>query len=128
MGGETVCSKASDHLHNLTTSSNNITNVSSIAGSWDEDIQKMSIDIDLKLRVLLLTHLIKMTIPISYTPGLVKGPFNYTAGDFNLTGGELGATVGTPISLSGTVKMMDAKSEEIYCWDVSDSKQDKLDA
>jgi len=106
-----VCSQASDHLHNLVISDS--AGVSTITGSLDEAVTKLSVNVDLKVKVSILSIPISLAIPISYTPGLPKGDVKVTLGP---SSGLLSTTKSLiDVDVTGTVKANDEASEEIMC-------------
>jgi len=111
-----ICSQASDHLKSLAISTSP-QNVTTVTGTLDELVSKLTVDLDLTLKVLIFSHKVTMAIPVSYTPGLPKGDLKLTAGPPQ-TPPSLQSRVG-PVSVSGTVKMNDAQSQEIACLSVS---------
>lgn len=103
-----ICSAPSDHLHNLTASS--AAGVTTITGSLDEAVTKMVANLDLKVHLSFITHAIKMAIPISYAPGLVKGDLKITAGPTQAM-----QQSNIDVDVTGTVKIDDGASQELAC-------------
>lgn len=118
-GGDPVwtdCTQSSDHLKNLKLATAD--GVSTATGTFDEDITKMEIDVDLKAHKLFVTLPLKLTIPISYSPGIAQGDFKATIGpEENALTSSLGG-----VALSGTVKLNDGNAEEIACLSVDTPK------
>jgi hypothetical protein len=108
--GATVCNQPSDHLKDLVTSSSR--GVSTAIGTMDEAVQKVTINTDLTLKIGFLSHKIDMAVPITYTPGMTKGDFKFTAGPKQA---ELLRWPHPDVTVSGTVKAVDGNSEEILC-------------
>jgi hypothetical protein len=106
-----VCSGASDHLHNLawTTSSDQVT---TITGTLDEAVTKLAVNVDLKLSVGVLPIPIKLAVPVSYSPGLAKGDLKITVGP-PPSQPQLKSFI--DVDVTGTIKLNDGASEEITC-------------
>jgi len=115
-----VCSAASDHLHNLAHSSS--AGVSTVTGSLDEAVTKLVSNVDLKVHIGFLSHKIDMAIPVSYSPGFVKGALKLTAGPASPSViGDSKSLI--DVKLTGTVKVNDAASEEIVCLSLDPSSE-----
>jgi len=115
-----VCSAPSDHLHNLTLSST--AGVSTATGSLDEAVTKLLANLDLKLEVGWLSHKIDMAIPVSYSPGFVKGALKLTAGPASPSLISDSKSL-IDVTVTGTVKIDDAASEEIACVSIEPSSE-----
>lgn len=83
----------------------------------DESVVAASVNVDLTLKILGLSHAIKVAVPISYTPGFPQGDFALTAGP------DAANSVSSPVSATGTVKVNDAKSEELFCVNIDSTSQ-----
>lgn len=106
-----VCSQASDHAHNLVMSDN--AGVTTITGSLDETISKMTVNTDLKLKVSILSIPLSLAVPISVTPGIPNGDFKATIGP---SSGLLSTSKSLiDVDVTGTIKANDGASEEILC-------------
>jgi len=104
-----ICSAPSDHLHNLAAST--AAGVTTITGSLDEAVTKFVANLDLEVHLSIISHSIKMAIPISYSPGLVKGDLKITAGPRQKTLQQSRIDV----DVTGTIKIDDAASQELAC-------------
>merc|ERR1712216_295050 len=120
IGGSTVsvCSAASDHLHDLkwTTTSG----VTTVTGSLDEAVTKATAVADLTVKVGFLSHKVDLTIPVSYSPGFVKGDVKIVAGP--ATKPSLAKSL-IDVDVTGTVKINDASSSEIACLSIAKAVQ-----
>jgi len=118
--GVSVCNSASDHLHNLAVSS--VAGISTITGSLDEAVTKFVANFDLKLKISFFSHKIDMAIPVSYSPGFVKGDLKLTVGPSSqpLTSVSKGPI---DVEVTGTVKIDDAASQEIACLSIDPSSK-----
>jgi len=106
------CGSDADHLHNRTLSQSG--GVLTATGTLDEDVTSVVADVNLAVKVSFFNIPIKLTIPISLSPGIKKGPIAVTAGP-----SSPGATeAGIKVSISGTVKVNDATKAEIVCLSV----------
>jgi len=115
-----VCNAASDHLHNLTHSST--AGVSTITGSLDEAVTKLVAKLDLKLKVGWLSHKIDMAIPVSYSPGFVKGDIKLTVGPASQPLTSVSKSL-LDVEVTGTVKIDDPASQEIVCLSIDPSSK-----
>lgn len=115
-----VCSAASDHLHNLAHSSS--AGVSTVTGSLDEAVTKLVSNVDLKVHIGFLSHKIDMAIPVSYSPGFVKGALKLTAGPASSSLISDSKSL-IDVTITGTVKVNDAASEEIVCLSLDPSSE-----
>eukprot|EP00930_Biecheleria_cincta_P038752 TRINITY_DN2662_c0_g1_i1.p1 TRINITY_DN2662_c0_g1~~TRINITY_DN2662_c0_g1_i1.p1 ORF type:complete len:294 (-),score=48.33 TRINITY_DN2662_c0_g1_i1:82-963(-) len=104
-----ICSTPSDHLHNIAVSS--AAGVTTITGTLDEEVTKFVANLDLKVHVSFISHAIKMAVPISYSPGLVKGDLKITAGPAQKTLQHSNVDV----DVTGTIKIDDGASQELVC-------------
>lgn len=110
--GVSVCNAASDHLHNLAVSS--AAGISTITGSLDEAVTKFVANLDLKVSLGFLSQKINMAIPVSYSPGFVKGDLKITAGPVSQPSSDVSKEL-IDVDVTGTVKINDAASQEIAC-------------
>eukprot|EP00930_Biecheleria_cincta_P038753 TRINITY_DN2662_c0_g1_i2.p2 TRINITY_DN2662_c0_g1~~TRINITY_DN2662_c0_g1_i2.p2 ORF type:complete len:292 (-),score=53.41 TRINITY_DN2662_c0_g1_i2:135-1010(-) len=104
-----ICSAPADHLHNIAAST--AAGVTTITGTLDEDVTKFVANLDLKVHVSFISHAIKMAVPISYSPGLVKGDLKITAGPAQKTLQHSNVDV----DVTGTIKIDDGASQELVC-------------
>lgn len=113
----TSCGSATDHFKNLTFSDTG--GVVSIAGTMDESVVKGEALIDLKIKASIINIPLKLTVPVSYTPGVAKGDLKITLGPV----ADLGSTLPLiDVDVSGTVKLNDASNEEIACIDIKSNR------
>jgi len=103
-----VCSAAADHLHSLAWTTN--AGVTTVTGSLDEAVTKLTVNTDLTLKIGFLSHKIDLAIPISYSPGFVKGDLKITAGP---TQKETNSLI--DVEVTGKIKINDGSSQEIAC-------------
>lgn len=110
-GGVTSCSQPTDHVKNfkLDTTGGKI----DVTGQLDEDLTSFSVNVDATIKKLFITLPVKVDIPVTTSPGLPKGDFELSLGP--MTGG---LSPDPKVSLTGTVKMNDQKSEEVFCLNV----------
>lgn len=113
------CSQPSDHMKHFSSSTSG--GVWQGTGTFDEDITKVDLDVDVKLHKLFVNIPLKLTIPVSYSPGIPKGDFKVTTGpeDAELSSGRAFAA----IDISGTVKANDGTGQEIACAKIENSKE-----
>lgn len=112
------CAKASDHLKDLKVE--NSGGMTNITGTLDEELTKISADVDLKLEVSILHYPVKLTVPISYAPGIPKGPFAMSFGPAKALAEQKPVAWPKPkVSIEGTVKVNDANSEEVACMQIT---------
>lgn len=114
-----VCSAASDHMHNLAIAS--AAGVTTITGSLDEAVTKFVANLDLKLHIGWLSHKIDMAIPVSYSPGFVKGDLKITAGPATSLLSDSKSLI--DVSVTGTVKIDDGASQEIACLSIDPASE-----
>jgi hypothetical protein len=117
-----LCSGPDDHLKGLHWKTS--AGVSSITGSLDEDVSKFVVKADLTLHVGWLKHLLKLDVPVTYTPGFKHGPFKATVGPANNSeSAEAATSDGVTLNfkprLNGKVTFEDSASQEIMCLNVN---------
>jgi hypothetical protein len=106
-----VCSATSDHLHSLAwTTAGGVTTVT---GSLDEAVTKLTVNADLKLKIGFLSHKIDLAVPVSYTPGLQKGDVKISVGPKAGDAAPRHSLIN--VDVTGTVKANDGASQEILC-------------
>jgi len=113
----TDCGTDADHMHNRTFSQSG--GVVSAAGTLDEDITSAIADVDLEVKVSFFTIPIKLTVPVSISPGIKKGPIKATAGPSKP--GTM-SEAGIKVSVSGNVKINDAQNSEVVCLSIATPK------
>lgn len=111
-----ICSAPSDHVHKLAEST--AAGVTTITGSLDEGVTKFVANLDLQVHLSIISHSIKMAIPISYSPGLVKGDLKITAGPMQKNLQESNVDV----DVTGKIKIDDGASQELVCLSLSQAE------
>jgi len=114
-----VCSAATDHLHNLASSS--AAGVSTITGTLDEAVNKFVTKYDLTLKLGWISHKIDMAIPVSYSPGWVEGDFKLAVGPAAQSLSSSKSPTG--VVVTGTVKIDDSASSEIACFSIDEDSE-----
>merc|ERR1712070_22341 len=106
------CGKATDHIPDFKVASSG--GVITMSGTLDESVTKASIDLDVSLKVLVISLPLKMTIPLAVSDGLItKGTIKSTVGPSTIAvSPDVKATV------QGTMKISDGNGEEITCLNV----------
>ncbi|CAK0878521.1 unnamed protein product [Prorocentrum cordatum] len=115
------CGKPTDHLKNIETSASG--GVSTLTGTLDEDMSKVSVDVDLIVKALFVKVPLKLTVPIAYTPGIKQGALSVSAGPAKAAS-VLAAAAWSPtvqVAVTGTVQAIDGNSEEVACVKIDDS-------
>jgi len=108
----TSCGKSTDHIPDFQIATSG--GVTTMTGTLDEAVTKASIDLDVKLKVLIISVPLKMTIPLAVSDGLIsKGAIKSTIGPSTIT-----VSPDVKATLQGTVKMNDGNGEEITCLNV----------
>merc|ERR1711934_79702 len=105
------CGKDSDHLKNRTFSDSG--GVITATGDLDETIASGAALVDLKVKVSFFTIPININVPFSLSPVVPSGPFKLTAGPS--TTFRMVNSPDIKVEVTGTVKVNDAKSEEVIC-------------
>merc|ERR1711920_874939 len=109
------CTQASDHMKNFAFSQS-ASGVTTITGTLDEDLSKMGVAVDLNIKVpIVKLPTIDLTVPLSYSPGIKKGDVKATFGP------SISKLTPTPVSVTGTVKVNDANTEEVVCIEIDSS-------
>jgi len=109
----TSCTQPSDHMKNFAFSQDT-SGMTTIQGTLDEDLDKMTVAVDLNIKIPLIPlPAIDVKVPISYSPGIKKGDVKATFGP------STSQLKSTPISVNGTVKINDGNSEEVVCIDIT---------
>lgn len=112
------CTQPSDHMKNFKFG-DDPTGMTTITGTLDEDVSKLSTAVDLKIKIPLIPlPEIKLSVPASVSPGLKKGDLKITVGP---TTSEVANDV--PVTVTGSVKVNDGNSEEIVCLQIGNSTQ-----
>lgn len=106
------CGKSTDHIPDFTIAASG--GVTTMTGTLDEAVTKASIDLDVQLKVLIISLPLKMTIPLAVSDGLINtGAIKATIGPSTIAvSPDVKATV------KGTVKMNDGNGEEITCLNI----------
>jgi len=119
-GPVTDCTKASDHMKNFKFS-DDTTGVTTITGTLDEDVDKLSVGVDLTVKVPLIPiPEIKLSVPASISPAVKKGDLKITVGP---AVSEVPA-IAVPVTVSGNVKVNDGNAEEILCLQIASTQAD----
>merc|ERR1712216_351289 len=105
------CGKTSDHIPDFAVAASG--GKATMTGTLDEAVTKFSVDVDVSLKVLFISVPLKLSIPIEFTPGLVKGPFEMAAGPSTVA-----VSPNVKANVKGTTKVSDGNSEEILCVNV----------
>jgi len=116
------CTQASDHMKNFAFSQD-ASGVTTISGTLDEDLAKMTVGVDLNIKVpIVKLPAIDLNVPVSYSPGIKKGDVKATFGP------STSQLMGTPVSVTGTVKINDGNSEEVACIEIDSSEKEQTSA
>jgi len=105
------CGKASDHIPDFAVAASG--GKATMTGTLDEAVTKFSVDVDVSLKVLFISVPLKLSIPIEFTPGLVKGPFKMVVGPSTVA-----VSPNVKAKVKGTTKVSDGNREEILCVNV----------
>jgi len=106
------CGKATDHIPDFKVDSSS--GVITMTGTLDEAVTKASIDLDVNLKVLIVSVPLKMSIPLAVSDGLInKGAIKSTIGPSSIV-----VTPNVKATLKGTMKINDGNAEEITCLNV----------
>lgn len=108
----TSCGKTTDHVPDFSIAT--AAGVTTMTGTLDEAVTKVSVDLDVTLKVLFLTVPLKMTIPLEVSAGLInKGAIKATIGPNTIV-----VTPAVTAKLTGTAKINDGNGEEMTCLNV----------
>jgi len=114
------CGKATDHIPDFQIASSG--GVVSMSGTLDEALTAASIDVDVSLKVLVISVPLKLTIPLTVSEGLInKGAIKSTVGPSTIA-----ITPAVKATVKGTVKMNDGNGEEITCVNVDSSLANEI--
>lgn len=102
------CGKGTDHIPDFKLAASG--GVTTMTGTLDEAVTKMSVDLDVSLKVLFISLPLKLNIPIEFTPGLVKGPIKGVVGPSTVA-----VSPNIKATIKGTMKVNDGNSEEVTC-------------
>merc|ERR1711997_738134 len=106
------CGKATDHIPDFQIASSG--GVVSMSGTLDEAVTAASIDVDVSLKVLVISVPLKLTIPLTVSDGLInKGAIKSTVGPSTIK-----VSPAIKATVKGTVEMNDGNGEEITCINV----------
>jgi hypothetical protein len=84
------------------------------SGTLDEVITDFNSNVDLNIQALGIVHAsVKGGVPLSISPGAVKGPFSLTVGPFTLPSNVPGNAV-----VKGQVHVVNGKNEPVMCIDL----------
>lgn len=109
----TSCGKASDHIPDFKIATD-ASGVITMTGTLDESVTKASIDLDVSLKVLIISVPLKMTIPLDVSDGLIsKGAIKSAVGPSTIA-----VTPNVKATMKGTMKINDGNSEEITCLNI----------
>jgi len=109
--GITSCGKPTDHIPDFKVLASG--GVTTMAGTLDEAVTKLSLDVDASIKVAFISVPLKATVPISFTPGVAMGPIKASLGPNTVV-----VKPALKAQLKGTVKVNDAKSDEVMCLNV----------
>eukprot|EP00928_Gymnodinium_smaydae_P005569 TRINITY_DN11895_c0_g1_i1.p1 TRINITY_DN11895_c0_g1~~TRINITY_DN11895_c0_g1_i1.p1 ORF type:complete len:311 (+),score=65.83 TRINITY_DN11895_c0_g1_i1:54-935(+) len=113
----TNCGKPSDHLQNISaTAAGGVTTFEAVL---DEDLTKVVVDVDLVLSALFVHIPLKLSVPVTYTPGVKKGALKATVTDFDDAPVERVAAKKLPFRTTGTVSVADGAGQEVACLKVA---------
>lgn len=112
-----LCAQPTDHLKNVKVARSG--KDTTFSANLDEDLTKLSVDIDIEIQELFVKIPVKTTIPVSYTPGLKQGAWTADAKDISTGTQQL--LLSAP-KAHGTVKINDGAGEEVTCINVDSSK------
>lgn len=108
----TSCGKTTDHIPDFSIAT--AAGVTTMTGTLDEAVTKASVDLDVTLKVLILSIPLKMTIPLDVSAGLInKGAIKSTIGPNTVV-----VKPAVTAKLTGTMKINDGNGEEITCLNV----------
>lgn len=120
------CGSSGDHLKWTASKSGNESN---FKGWFDEDVQKAVLAVDVEVHALFIKLPIRLSIPVLYTPGFVKGPIEVNATEKPLMPSfpELVKMPWGGVKMTGIIKANDSASQEIFCIDVSHDTMPTVD-
>jgi len=106
------CGKSTDHIPDFQIASSS--GVITMSGTLDEAVTKASIDVDVSLKVLIISLPLKMSIPLAVSDGLItKGAIKSTVGPSTIA-----ISPNVKATVKGTMKINDGNGEEITCLNV----------
>lgn len=104
-----LCSKPTDHLKNIKSSKSG--KQTTVTATLDEDLTTVTANLDLTVHALFVHVPLKLSIPITYSPGLQKG-------DWTIVGSTESDDTGyaaPPVSVTGQVVVNDGQNQEVTC-------------
>lgn len=107
----TICSSPSDRIKNLryTDTKDKFT----VNGDFDEDVTAGAVTLASHIGIGWLPVPVNVNVPITYTPGFKKGPFEVVV--TNQTQSQLGGSAMSIVDMYGTVKGTDGAGAELFC-------------
>jgi len=106
------CGTATDHIPDFSIASSG--GVITMAGTLDEALTKASIDLDVSLKVLIISVPLKMTIPLAVSDGLIsKGAIKASVGPSTIA-----ITPNVKATIKGTMKINDGNAQQVTCINV----------
>jgi len=99
------CTKPGDHLQNLKVSSS--ATGTTITASLDEDLPKISADVDITVKALFLKVPLKLAVPVSFQPQIPKGDWKLTFSEKLLRA--------APVTVEGQVAVTDGNGQQVAC-------------
>lgn len=106
-----TCTKDSDHMKKFQVQHDKAAHTTDISGVLDEDVSKLSIDVDLKLHVGFLPIPLKIQAPASITPAIKAGNLKWHFGSDQ-------EPAPPKLKIDGQVAVNDGNGEEIVCFNV----------
>lgn len=104
-----LCAKPTDHLKNVHSSTSGAQ--TTLTATLDEDLTTITANLDLSIHALFVHLPLKLSIPVSYSPGFQKADWTIVSSE---TGAEA-ALAAPPVSVTGQVVVNDGKNEEVTC-------------
>jgi len=118
-GGQ-LCSKPTDHLKNLKAVTSR--GVITLTGTLDEDVTKVSVNVDLKIKAGFFPIPFKSDFPITWSPGVKAGDIKFVAGPPS-TSTDLTSDK-SPVQVSGQITVMDGNNGELTCISITPNSED----
>lgn len=109
------CTRASDHVRNITVSGGS-GEVEQISFDLDEDLDHVTVDVDIQIRAAFIHVPLHVTIPVAYRPGIRSGHWEIAADSLSLSNGM------HPVSVAGQISITDTNDQQVTCFAIgSDS-------
>lgn len=106
------CTKPADHLKNFNI---NVDGGSvNMTGNLDESLEALKLNLDIKVKKFFIHIPLKMSIPISLSPAIPSGAFQFAAGPAT---GRI--TPDPKVTIVGQIVGGDSKDEEVFCLNVN---------